>query len=118
MHIEVAARNTTADRVDQIAFRVPKEHKRHLLVHLFQNGAGGEGPWQQALVFTRTKHGANRLAQQLEAAGISAAAIHGNKSQAARVQRARRLQVRPAARRWWPPKSPRAASTSRNCRRS
>ncbi len=86
VHIEVAARNTTADRVAQLAFRVPKEHKRHLLVHLFQNGASGEGAWQQALVFCRTKHGANRLAQQLEAAGVSSAAIHGNKSQGARTR--------------------------------
>ena len=84
--IEVAPRNTTAERVSQVAFRVPKESKRHLLVHLFQNGATDEGPWFQALVFTRTKHGANRLAQQREGAGIRAAAIHGNKSQAARVR--------------------------------
>jgi len=86
VHIEVAARNTTAERVAQLAYRVPKDHKRHLLVHLFQNGASGEGPWQQALVFCRTKHGSNRLAQQLQAAGITAAAIHGNKSQAARTR--------------------------------
>jgi len=84
--IEVAARNTTAERVEQIAFKVVKEDKRHLLVHLFRNGAAGEGPWSQALVFTRTKHGANRLAEQLEASGIRAAAIHGNKSQSARVK--------------------------------
>ena len=86
VHIEVAARNSTAEKVEQIAFRVPKEHKRHLLVHLFEHGAGSEGPWQQALVFCRTKHGANRLASQLEAAGVSSAAIHGNKSQAARTR--------------------------------
>jgi ATP-dependent RNA helicase RhlE len=86
VEIEVAARNTTAERVAQVAFRVPKENKRHLLVHLFRNGATDEGPWFQALVFTRTKHGANRLASQLEAAGIRAAAIHGNKSQGARVR--------------------------------
>ena len=84
--VEVAARNTTAERVDQVAFRVTKEDKRHLLVHLFNTGSTGEGSWHQALVFTRTKHGANRLAQQLEGAGIRAAAIHGNKSQAARVR--------------------------------
>ena len=60
--VEVAARNTTAERVDQVAFRVTKEDKRHLLVHLFNTGATGEGSWHQALVFTRTKHGANRLA--------------------------------------------------------
>ncbi len=58
-----------------------KEQKRHLLVHLIQ-----EGQWRQVLIFTRTKHGANRLTQQLEGAGIQAAAIHGNKSQAARVK--------------------------------
>jgi ATP-dependent RNA helicase RhlE len=84
--VEVAARNTTAERVQQIAFKVVKEDKRHLLVHLFKHGAAGEGAWNQALVFTRTKHGANRLAEQLEASGIRAAAIHGNKSQSARVK--------------------------------
>lgn len=86
IEVEVAPRNTTAERVAQVIFRVPKEDKRHLLVHLFQHGAAGEGPWYQALVFTRTKHGANRLAQQLEQSGIRAAAIHGNKSQSARVR--------------------------------
>ncbi len=84
--IEVASRNKTADRVEQIAFRATKDQKRHLLVHLFENGVGTEGPWQQALVFARTKHGANRLAEQLDGAGVRAAAIHGNKSQAARVR--------------------------------
>jgi ATP-dependent RNA helicase RhlE len=84
--IEVTPRNKTADRVDQLAYRVPKEQKRHLLVHLFEHGATDEGAWQQALVFTRTKHGANRLAEQLEGGGVSAAAIHGNKSQSARVR--------------------------------
>ncbi len=86
VHIDVAPRNSTVQRVVQLAYRVPKEHKRHLLVHLFHNGAGDEGPWTQALVFTRTKHGANRLAQQLETAGIRSSAIHGNKSQSARVK--------------------------------
>ncbi|MEP7242333.1 MAG: DEAD/DEAH box helicase [Gammaproteobacteria bacterium] len=79
--IEVAARNATADRVDQQVYRVPKDHKRHLLAHLIDKGG-----WHQVLVFARTKHGANRLAQQLEGAGIVSAAIHGNKSQAARVR--------------------------------
>ena len=79
--IEVAARNATADRVDQQVYRVSKEHKRHLLAHLI-----GSGNWHQVLVFTRTKHGANRLAQQLESSGIRAAAIHGNKSQGARTR--------------------------------
>jgi ATP-dependent RNA helicase RhlE len=79
--IQVAPRNAAIEIVEQRAYRVQKEHKRHLLVHLIQ-----EGDWRQVLVFTRTKHGANRLCQQLEGAGIAAAAIHGNKSQAARVK--------------------------------
>ncbi len=79
--VEVAPRNATADRVDQQVYRVPKEHKRHLLAHLIR-----AGDWHQVLVFTRTKHGANRLAEQLAAAGIETAAIHGNKSQNARVR--------------------------------
>ncbi len=86
VEIDVAPRNTTAERVEQFAFRVPKDHKRHLLVHLFTHGVRDEGSWHQALVFTRTKHGANRLAAQLEASGIKSAAIHGNKSQGARVK--------------------------------
>jgi ATP-dependent RNA helicase RhlE len=86
LSIEVAPRNATVDKVRQVAFRVPREHKRHLLVHLFNHGANGEGAWHQALVFTRTKHGANRLAKQLAGAGIRTAAIHGNKSQSARVR--------------------------------
>jgi ATP-dependent RNA helicase RhlE len=84
--VQVAPRNTTADRVEQIAYRVAKDQKRHMLVHLFRHGVAGEGAWEQVLVFTRTKHGANRLAEQLEGAGITAAAIHGNKSQSARVR--------------------------------
>jgi ATP-dependent RNA helicase RhlE len=79
--VEVAPRNATADRVDQTVYRVSKDHKRHLLAHLIDSGN-----WHQVLVFTRTKHGANRLAQQLEGYGIRAAAIHGNKSQGARVR--------------------------------
>jgi len=79
--VDVAPRNATADKVDQTVYRVSKEHKRHLLAHLIDSGN-----WHQVLVFTRTKHGANRLAQQLEGAGIRSAAIHGNKSQGARVR--------------------------------
>ncbi|HTD31177.1 MAG TPA: DEAD/DEAH box helicase [Steroidobacteraceae bacterium] len=79
--VEVAARNATAERIEQQIYRVPKEHKRFLLAHLIE-----EGNWHQVLVFARTKHGANRLAQQLEASGIRTAAIHGNKSQGARVR--------------------------------
>jgi ATP-dependent RNA helicase RhlE len=86
VQVEVTPPNSTVDRVVQLAYRVNKDDKRHLLVHLFENGANGEGRWHQALVFTRTKHGANRLAEQLGRAGIRSAAIHGNKSQAARTR--------------------------------
>jgi ATP-dependent RNA helicase RhlE len=79
--IDVAPPNKTADRVEQVAYRLPKEHKRHLLAHLIN-----EGNWHQVLIFTRTKHGANRLAEQLVRAGIPSMPIHGNKSQNARVR--------------------------------
>ena len=79
--LEVAPRNAAADGVEQHVYRVAKDHKRHLLAHLIDDGG-----WHQVLVFTRTKHGANRLAQQLESSGIRTAAIHGNKSQAARTR--------------------------------
>jgi ATP-dependent RNA helicase RhlE len=79
--IQVAPRNAPIELVEQRAYRVVKDHKRHLLVRLIQ-----EGRWPQVLVFTRTKHGANRLTLALERSGIVAAAIHGNKSQAARVR--------------------------------
>src|SRR5580704_4353240 len=80
-YIEVAAPNATAERVDHQVYRVPKDHKRHMLAHLI-----GAGNWRQVLVFTRTKHGANRLTKQLQSTGILATAIHGNKSQAARTK--------------------------------
>lgn len=79
--IEVARRNTAAETVTQHVYRVDKEGKRDLLIHLID-----DGQWFQVLVFTRTKHGANRLAEQLNRAGIDAAAIHGNKSQGARTK--------------------------------
>lgn len=79
--IEVARHNTAAERVVQVVHPVDRERKRELLSYLI-----GNGNWQQVLVFTRTKHGANRLTKQLELDGISAAAIHGNKSQAARTR--------------------------------
>jgi ATP-dependent RNA helicase RhlE len=81
LRIEVARRNTAADTVRQLAHPIARGHKRALLAHLITSGG-----WDQTLVFTRTKHGANRLAQQLERDGISAAAIHGNKSQGARTR--------------------------------
>jgi ATP-dependent RNA helicase RhlE len=79
--VEVAARNATAERIAQQVYRVPQAHKRSLLTHLIEHGN-----WHQVLVFTRTKHGANRLTRELQDAGILAAAIHGNKSQNARMR--------------------------------
>ncbi len=79
--IEVARRNTAAETVRQVVHPVDRHRKRELLSHLV-----GANDWRQVLVFTRTKHGANRLAQQLEQDGLSAAAIHGNKSQGARTR--------------------------------
>ena len=79
--IQVAPRNTTADRVTQIVYPVDKARKRELLSHRI-----GTANWRQVLVFTRTKHGANRLAQQLTRDGIESTAIHGNKSQGARTK--------------------------------
>ncbi|MFD2643878.1 DEAD/DEAH box helicase [Pseudomonas japonica] len=79
--IEVTPPNTTVERIEQRVFRLPASHKRALLAHLITAGA-----WEQVLVFTRTKHGANRLAEYLEKHGLTAAAIHGNKSQNARTK--------------------------------
>ncbi|MDY7117313.1 DEAD/DEAH box helicase [Halomonas sp. SSL-5] len=79
--IEVARRNTTAELVDQAIYRVDREKKRELLAHLIT-----AHDWHQVLVFTRTKHGANRLAEQLSKQEIPAMAIHGNKSQSARTK--------------------------------
>ncbi|MEM9487372.1 MAG: DEAD/DEAH box helicase [Cyanobacteria bacterium P01_F01_bin.116] len=79
--IEVARQNSTAEGIQQVIHPVDKGRKRELLSHMI-----GSRNWQQVLVFTRTKHGANRLAQQLEKDGLTAAAIHGNKSQGARTR--------------------------------
>lgn len=79
--IEVARRNTATELVSQAVHPVDRERKRELLSFLI-----GSQNWRQVLVFTRTKHGANRLSGQLEKDGISSAAIHGNKSQGARTR--------------------------------
>jgi ATP-dependent RNA helicase RhlE len=79
--IEVERCNATADRIAQVVHPVDKKRKRELLSHMI-----GSRNWRQVLVFTRTKHGANRLAQQLLRDGLSATAIHGNKTQAARTR--------------------------------
>jgi ATP-dependent RNA helicase RhlE len=79
--IEVASRNTASEQVEQVVHLVERDRKRELLSYMisFHN-------WKQVLVFTRTKHGASRLAEQLAKDGLKTAAIHGNKSQAARIK--------------------------------
>ncbi len=79
--VEVAAQNKTADRIAQLVHPVNKNQKKELLYKLID-----DGNWKQVLVFTRTKHGANKLCEYLEKQGIRAAAIHGNKSQGARTK--------------------------------
>lgn len=79
--IEVAAHNTPAELVSQVIYPVDNKRKRELLSFLISSQK-----WQQVLVFTRTKHGANRLCKQLITDGITAEAIHGNKSQSARTK--------------------------------
>ena len=79
--VEVAAQNTASERVEQVVYPVDKGRKRELLYKLID-----EGRWQQVLVFTRTKHGANKLCEYLDGRGIRSAAIHGNKSQGARTK--------------------------------
>ncbi|MBB3167594.1 DEAD/DEAH box helicase [Simiduia aestuariiviva] len=81
VEIDVAPRNTTVETVKQWLCPVDKNKKSSLLIHLIK-----EHNWHQVLVFSRTKHGANKLAKQLEGAGIESAAIHGNKSQNARTK--------------------------------
>lgn len=79
--IEVAPQNSTAEHIHQMVHPVDRQRKRELLFHMISHH-----DWQQVLVFTRTKHGANRLAEQLAKDGIKTAAIHGNKSQGARTR--------------------------------
>ena len=79
--IEVARRNATADKVTHVVHPVDRERKKDLLAHLIK-----QHQWSQVLVFTRTKHGANKLAEFLEANKIRSLAIHGNKSQSARTR--------------------------------
>ena len=79
--VEAAPENTTAEKVIQKVYRVDKEKKTELVIKLI-----ADGKWKQVLVFTRTKHGANRLTEKMNKNGITAAAIHGNKSQNARTK--------------------------------
>jgi len=81
MTIEVARENSTVDVIHQKVYRVAKAKKTGLIIKLIS-----EGNWKQVLVFNRTKHGANRLCKKMISAGISASAIHGNKSQGARTK--------------------------------
>ncbi len=79
--VEATPENTTVEKIDQTVYRVDKTQKTDLIIKLISDGG-----WKQILVFTRTKHGANRLSQKLEKAKITSAAIHGNKSQGARTK--------------------------------
>ena len=79
--VEVARRNTASELVEQTVHMVAQAHKRQLMSHLIK-----QHDWKQVLIFTRTKHGANRLAETLVKNDIQAAAIHGNKSQGARTK--------------------------------
>jgi len=79
--VEATPENSTAEKVNQKVYLIDKSRKTELLVKLI-----AEGNWKQVLIFTRTKHGANRLAEKLNKKAISAAAIHGNKSQGARTK--------------------------------
>ena len=85
--VEVARRNTPAELVAQVQIPVDQAGKRALLAHLVKSN-----DWHQVLVFTRTKHGANRLAKQLNASGVEADAIHGNKSQPQRTRVLKRFK--------------------------
>ena len=79
--VSVTPRNTATELVTQTVHLVEQHHKRDLISHIIR-----ESGWHQVLVFTRTKHGANRLAEKLVKDGLTAAAIHGNKSQSARTR--------------------------------
>lgn len=79
--IEAAKANSTSHKVEQSVHLVDRERKKELLLHLVN-----KNNWQQVLVFTRTKHGANKLSEALVKDGITSAAIHGNKSQGARTK--------------------------------
>ncbi len=81
VEISVTPRNATANTVEQVVYPVDKKKKSPLLIQIIK-----QNNWQQVLVFTKTKHGANRLTRDLEGQGIQAAAIHGNKSQGARTK--------------------------------
>ena len=79
--VEATPENTTVEIINQKVYRIDKARKTDFTIELIK-----DGDWQQILIFTRTKHGANRLSEKLNNADISSAAIHGNKSQSARTK--------------------------------
>ena len=79
--VEATPENTTAEKVNQKIYHVDKVKKRAIIIKMIK-----DGNWQQVLVFTRTKHGANKLCEKMQKSGITAAAIHGNKTQGARTK--------------------------------
>jgi ATP-dependent RNA helicase RhlE len=81
VQVEATPENTAVEIIEQKVYRVAKEKKTGLIIKLIS-----EGNWKQVLVFNRTKHGANKLCKNMISAGVSAAAIHGNKSQGARTK--------------------------------
>ena len=81
VQVEATPENTTVEAISQKVYRVAKGKKTDLIIKLIS-----DGHWKQVLVFTRTKHGANKLCKKMISAGITAAAIHGNKSQGARTK--------------------------------
>jgi ATP-dependent RNA helicase RhlE len=87
VRVEVAQRNVTVDRIDQKVYHIPQAGKRNLLTTLLR-----DDDFKRVIVFTRTKHGANRVSEQLDKAGIPSDALHGNKSQSARQQALRRFK--------------------------
>ena len=84
--VEAEPENSTAEMVNQKVYQVDKKKKTEVVTNLIK-----DGNWSQVLIFTRTKHGANKLTKKLIGSGVSAAAIHGNKSQNARPRSARCL---------------------------
>jgi ATP-dependent RNA helicase RhlE len=81
VQVEATPENTAVEIIEQKVYRVAKEKKTDLIIKLIS-----DGNWKQVLVFNRTKHGANKLCKKMISSGISAAAIHGNKSQGARTK--------------------------------
>ena len=111
--IEVARRNATAETIAQKVHPVGRERKKELLAHLIKSG-----DWHQVLVFTRMKHGANRLTEYLNEQRHQRDGDPRQQEPDRAHQGAGRLQERSTCRCWWPPTSPRAASTSTSCRTS